>query len=341
MIELNEEDVQIELALQATRAEAQRRLAEAGNTLREVEPTNQRKMPEGPEYLIDKLWPAGGYVLLKAQRKKGKTTVGLNVVRSLFFREKLFGQYGSHEFGLRVAWLNMEMSEGQFSRWLVDAGLFDEPRLYTENLRGEAKALGLFEDRRRARLARRLEDQGIGVLFPDPLGPIMRAYQMDENSTAVGEVVDGLLALTKEANIPHLFVTHHEGKDASRGARGSSVLEDTPEALWSIKRDDREIITEFNAYGRDVDESADLDYDPDGRVLSVTGAVRSGKRTPILAALEEADEPLSGRALFPLVRELGYRGNQTTLNDDLRDLEELEKVINSGSEGRPKWELKT
>jgi len=340
MIEFNEEDVQIELALQATRAEAQRRLAEAGNTLRECEPTNQRKMPEGPDYLIDKLWPAEGYVLLKAQRKKGKTTTVLNVARSLLFREKLFGQYASHEFGLRIAWFNMEMSENQFNRWLIDTGLFDEERLYTENLRGEAKAMGIFEDKRRARLARRLKDQGINTLFVEPLGPLMRAYQMDENSTAVGELVDGLLALTTEADIPHLLVTHHQGKDKGRGARGSSVLEDTPEALWTIERDDRETITEFGAFGRDVDESANLDYDPDGRALTVTGAVRSGKRTPILKALDEADEPLSGRALFPLARERGYQGNLTTLNDDLRSLEELEEVVNQWSETRPKWERK-
>ena len=346
MIEFNadaEKQIKAEMQDMAIRDEARRRLTAAGDTLREVEPTNERQMPKGPKYRIDQVAPAGGYVLLDAQRKAGKTTLELNVTRSLLYGEPLFGEYEPHVGRhLRVAMFNLEMSEGQFSQWLLDTKLFDEPRLYTENLRGEAKALGVLDDRRRGRLARRLEDQGIDVLIADPLGPLIRAYGMDENSTAVGELIDGLLTLTNEAGASELFASHHMGKDVSRGARGSSVLEDTPDALWSLRRNEKEGITTFGALGRDVDESAVLDYDPATRLLSVDGAghVRSGKQTPILGALDEAGGPLSGNALLPLAKKLGYAGNLNTLNEDLKKLAVLDEVVNLGNPARPKWARK-
>lgn len=346
MIEFNadaEKLIVAEMQDMAIRDEARRRLTAAGDTLREVEPTNERKMPKGPKYRIDQVAPKGGYVLLDAQRKAGKTTLELNVTRSLLYDEPLFGEYEPHVGRhLRVAMFNLEMSEGQFNQWLIDTKLFDEPRLYTENLRGEAKALGVLDDRRRDRLARRLEDQGIDVLMADPLGPLIRAYGMDENSTAIGELVDGLLTLTNEAGASELFMSHHMGKDVSRGARGSSVLEDTPDALWSLRRNENTGVTTFSALGRDVDESALLDYDPGTRMLSVDGAghVRSGKQAPILRALDGADEALSGSALHPLAKEHGYDGNLNALNEDLKNLEVTNEVVNEGTEKRPKWARK-
>lgn len=342
MIEYSEEDLQLEMERLAVAAEAKRRLAEMSDTLREVEPTNKRTMPKGPKYRIDQVWPAGGYVLLDAQRKAGKTTAGLNVVRSLIYGDLLFGEYMPRGRNLRVALFNLEMSEGQFNQWLLDTELFHEPRLYTENLRGEAKALGIFDDRRRGRLARLLGDQGIDVLMVDPLGPLMRAYGMDENSTAVGELVDGLLTLAKEAGAAELFAAHHMGKDVSRGARGSSVLEDTPDALWSLRRDERTGVTTFGAFGRDVDEVTELDYDKATRMLSAAGAgsVRSGKRSPILKALDEAGGLVSATALLKLAKKQGYTGNLNTLSADLKDLKKLDEIVNLGTETRPKWERK-
>lgn len=333
-------DIEEALYHMKVQAEAKRLLAAESDTLREVEPTNERKMPKGPTYRIDRVLPAGGYALLDAQRKAGKTTAGLNVARSLLYGEPLFGEYEPRVTRfLRIAMFNLEMSEGQFSQWLLDTKLFDEPRLYTENLRGEAKALGVLDDRRRDRLARRLEDHGIDVLMADPIGPLIRAYGMDENSTAVGELIDGLLTLTSEAGASELLAFHHMGKDVGRGARGSSVLEDTPDALWSLRRNEKTGVTTFGALGRDVDESATLDYNPATRLLSVSGegSVRSGKQTPILRALDKATGPLSGNALLPLAKKCGYEGNLNTLNDDLKKLEVLDEVENRGSPKRPQW----
>jgi hypothetical protein len=263
-------------------------------------------------------------------------------MRSLLYGDLLFGEFMPHGRNLRIAYFNLEMSESQFNQWLIDTELFDEPRLYTENLRGEAKALGLLDDRRRDRLAVRLEDEGIDVIMTDPLGPLIRAHGMDENSTAVGELVDGLLTLGKDSGASEEIAFHHRGKDASRGARGSSVLEDTPDVLWSLSRDEKEGFTTFSAYGRDVDEVVDLDYEPAGRVLSVngTGSVRSGKQTPIYAGLKDADGPISGNALLPLAKEHDYSGNLNTLIEDLQKLATLGEVVKTGTEKRPRWSRK-
>lgn len=339
---LLDSDVELKLEELRIQAEAKRRLAaiESAGKYREISLTNEREIPPGTDYLIDQMMPYDGYVLVTGQKKVGKTTLMINVIKALTQKEKFLGEFSTHEKS-RVALFDTEMSKRQHMLWLESAELLDERKLYTENLRGEARALGLFDDEMEERLVQKLIDQGIDVMVIDPLGPILRAYGIDENSNSeVGRVIDRLLTIKQAANVSGLLINQHQGKDGNLGARGASVLEDTPDAIWKLTRDDRTKRTTLAAFGRDVDETRDLEFDLESRTLNAvrpSGAyLNTDNRKLILDAIR-ANDAMSGRALFEQIKKVGYTRNLENLNDDLREMVERGDVTNTGTENRPKW----
>jgi hypothetical protein len=324
-------------------AEAKRQLAAMENAARwrEISLTNEREIPPGASYMVDHLMPYNGYVLLTGQKKTGKTTLMMNLIKALTKAEKFLGEFGVHE-RCRVALFDMEMDGRQHMRWLDSVGLLHEKKLYTEYLRGEARALGIGDDEREEKLVERLSDLGIDVMIIDPIGPLLRAHGVDENSTDVGQIIDRIIAVKEAAGIPGLIINQHQGKDSKLGARGSSVFEDTPDAIWSLTRDDREKRTTLTAFGRDFDTERDLEYNPDTHVLSATragGSYLDADNSKVITDALRAQPGLSGRALFDQIKRVGYKRNLTDLNDDLRELTERGVVTNEGSESRPKWVL--
>ena len=267
----------------------------------------------------------------------------LNLIRALTRGGMFLGEFKAHDRS-RVALFDMEMDVKQHRRWLDSAGLLHESKLYTENLRGEARTMGLFDDAREEELVQSLIDNGIDVMIIDPIGPLLRAYGVDENSNSeVGRVIDQILAIKQAANVPGLIINHHQGKDGNLGARGASVLEDTPDAIWKLTKDERSGMTTVSAFGRDVDETRGLSYDPETHVLTTVSSrfayINPDNTKVLLDALSDADEPISGNALFKIVKPLGYSSKLEKINDDLRELEDRGKVTNTGSDKRPLWRL--
>ncbi len=338
-----EEDIQLEVEKLLVQREARRRLAEATNLYELPEFKTITEVPARPRWRVEGMLPAGGYVLISAQKKAGKTTIGLNLIRALIDGTEFLGEFRT--FGrARVALIDFEMSDFQLAQWIKDAGLLGNTNLQVMRLRGQAKALGLLDDDRREKIAQQLTDFGADVLIIDPLGPLLRALGVDENSNSeVGRVVDSLLALKEEAGISELVGLHHHGKDNDLGARGASVLADTPDALWQLKRDDRSGLASLTAYGRDVDAKRSLLFNPDTRALTTMRFddvyIKPDNTTALLDALRDADGPLSSREVWNRARDAGYSSKQDKATGDLRELEARGDVINTGKEDRPKWAL--
>jgi RecA-family ATPase len=203
-------------------AEAKRRAAQDEIRLELPDFRVLTEVPVRQKYKVEELMPSDSYVLLSAQKKSGKTTTVINLVRSLVTGEPFLGEFHVHGKA-RVALVDFEMGEGMLSEWLKDAGLLRNDNLYVMTLRGQAKAFDVLDDIRLDELSVKLSDLGVDVLFTDPLGPLMRAYGIDENSVDVGTVVDRLLGLKEAAGISNLVGVHHNGKNDDLGARGSSV----------------------------------------------------------------------------------------------------------------------
>lgn len=209
-------------------------------------------LPDEPQ-LIEGLWPAGGNVLLAAQRKAGKTTAVHNLVRSLIDGDAFLDHFAVSETR-RVALLDFELAPSLLRGWLRDQGIRNPEALLIVPMRGRAASLDIRDDATRTRWARLLRDHGADCLLLDPLRPIIDSLGIDEWH-GVGPLLQAFDALKAEAGIKEGLIVQHHGHHAERAA-GDSRLVGWPDAVWDLTRDDPNdprSFRYFSAYGRDVD----------------------------------------------------------------------------------------
>ncbi|MFM9261265.1 MULTISPECIES: ATP-binding protein [Rhodococcus] len=244
--------------------------------------------PEPPERIADIL-PWDSSLLVIAQRKAGKTTLILNIIRSLLNGTPFLGRFATIPVTGRVAFMNYEVNGAQIGRWADEAGI-DHSRLYVVNLRGRRNPLAVPEDR--AELAQRMRVHGVESVIVDPFG---RAYTGTSQNDA-GEVTAFLVDLDKfvrqEVGARDLVLAVHAGWDGER-ARGSSALEDWGDAMAYLTVDDRDQ-RYFRSKGRldtEVDEDM-LTFDAATRTLALAGTGgRKAQRTVI--KVHELEEPIT------------------------------------------------
>ena len=220
-----------------------------------------------PRYRIDKLWPFGGTVLLAARYKSGKSTLKLNLIRSLCTGESFLGQsvvpVMPEELVLDV---NLEVDERTQQHYARPFGLPGNAAVL--NLRGQAKSFNIISDTIRARIANMLMDLNVKILVVDPLGPLLRVFNLNENSNSSdggGALVEAFNELAHEAGDIDTFLVHHTGHRSQGRARGGSVFGDAADALWSYR---------IGGQGGQVDEEYDQD-EKGTRYFSATGRLES------------------------------------------------------------------
>ncbi|MBB1493511.1 AAA family ATPase [Propioniciclava sp. MC1595] len=268
--------------------------------------------PTEPDARVAELIPWEASTLVVAQRKTGKTTFNLNLARSLITGAPFLGSLAVRPIApdARAAFLNFEVSAAQLARWAADVGV-PADRLFLVNLRGRRNPLADPEDR--ADLAELLRAQRVESLIVDPFG---RAYS-GQSQNDIGEVTAWLADLDRfaraEVGALDLILTAHAGWQGER-VRGASALEDWADSIVLLtKEDDDKGGRRFvRAIGRDVDLEEDaLDFDPDTRTLSLSGAgsrKAAGEErrdvdtaAAILAVLSVHPEGLSGKELADAV----------------------------------------
>ena len=221
-----EKGVQAQLSQLRTRDEARRRYAqETQGRAASFDAgllSDYLRRPEQARYRIDGLLPAEGGMLVVAQRKTGKTTLMLNLARSLVTGEPFLGSFVTRPIAGRVAILNYEVSGSQLARWATEVHVPPD-RLVQVNLRGRRDPLSHIGDR--AELASLLRSHQVESLIVDPFG---RAYRGTSQNDS-GEVGTWLVNLDQfardEAGAQDLVLTAHAGWNGER-TRGSSALED-------------------------------------------------------------------------------------------------------------------
>jgi hypothetical protein len=268
----------------------------------------------GAQYRVDRLWPAGGRVVLSAQRKAGKSTLAGNLLRCLVDGEAFLGEFATHPIEGRVCNLDFELDRNTLRRWMADHDIHQSDRVVIDPLRGRASAFDLLDPQRRRWWAERLKRLEVSVLVVDCLRPILDALGLDESHDA-GRFLVALDELLAAAGIGECLVVHHAGHNGER-ARGDSRLRDWPDAEWRLVRENAERPGEepppdarrfFAAEGRDVGvgETA-LDYEHRTRRLVLAEGNRNDARRKraadgalpaVIQALREAGEPLTSNAV--------------------------------------------
>lgn len=263
--------------------------------------------PDTPTpFLIEGVASAGSRNLLSAQYKAGKTTLLGNLTRSLVDGEPFLGHFGV-QAGQRVALFDNELNENTMRRWLRDQRIQNAAAVSVVTMRGRVGTFNLLDDRCRTQWATRLADLGTSYLMLDCLRPVLDALGLDENRDA-GRFLVAFDALLQEAGIADALVVHHMGHAGER-SRGDSRLQDWPDAIWRLVREDDEPGSPryFTAFGRDVDvHEGRLNFDPVTRRLTYAAGSRSDIRVEaaVVAVLERLAEDaatggrgLSGRAV--------------------------------------------
>lgn len=241
--------------------------------------------PEQPLWRVEGLLPARGRLLLSAQRKTGKTTFTGGLARCLITGEPFLGRLPVQPVAGRVVVLNYEVSGPTLARWYHQQGVPGD-RCVIVNLRGTRNLLA--DERGRAELVDLLCAHDAEVLVVDPFG---RAFTGKSQNDAA-EVAPWLVQLdqvAEAAGVHEVVLTAHAGWDGER-TRGSSALEDWPDAIAWMTRDPETDARFLRAEGRDVDLEEDaLYYDAATRALTLSGAgsrrqVRSDSHLEQLAA---------------------------------------------------------
>jgi hypothetical protein len=212
----------------------------------------------------------------------------MNGARSLVTRTPFLDKFAVNaESDCRVAFLNMELSKGQFNQWISDMGLPAEAKKRIVPYHGRQHgALDFSNPAILDWLAGWLREENISIAFLDPLVAFYDASRWgsgDPNAAflrwwAVFE------QLVLESNLRGAWIGHHSGlsEDAANRGRGASAMMDKPDMSMTLRYEpggdgnytDAPSSTKrfVSVFGRDVDiEEFEIDYDTSLRIYNATG----------------------------------------------------------------------
>ena len=167
-----------------------------------------------------------------AQYKTGKTSLAINLYRSLVNRDPFLGAYTVHEVEGRVAYFDYEMLESSsFRGWLRVGGELDMNKMVTPyHLRGQI--LPLWDKMARAKVVDWLKRNDTTAIIIDTAARAWAGLVDNENSNSeILRFTDSLDQLQYEAGIVDLFLLTHMGRQAAfmpegqERARGATRLE--------------------------------------------------------------------------------------------------------------------
>ena len=304
-----ERGIEVELDKLRIRDEARRRLEDENRPPVAVPPvrglTALLAEPDMPaRYRIDRLAPVDARIILSAQYKAGKTILVGNLLRSLADGHPFLGRFNVNTPARRVVLIDDELSENTLRPWLRDQGIINTDAVVdVVALRGKVAAFNLLDDRRRDEWAARLRDLECDYLILDCLRPVLDSLGLDENHDA-GRFLVAYDALLEEAGVADSTLLQHMGH-ANERARGDSRLQDWPDAIWRMIREDDNPDSPrfFTAYGRDVDvPEGRLRFDPQTRRLTYSAGSRGDAKTEaamvaMIAVLAEHAQEDDGKGL--------------------------------------------
>jgi hypothetical protein len=219
--------------------------------------------------------------MLSAQYKAGKSTLTGNLIRALVDGEPFLGHFAVNTPASAVVLIDDEMSENTLRSWLRAQNIHNTNAVADViTLRGNVAAFNLLDEHCLAAWVQRLHDLGCDYLIVDCLRPILDALALDEHRDA-GRFLVAFDTLLNEADIRDALLVHHMGHAGER-ARGDSRLQDWPDAIWRMMRDNDDPASPryFTAYGRDVEVyEGRLGFDPATRRLTYAAGSRNDAKT--------------------------------------------------------------
>ena len=221
-------------------------------------------------YRIEGLQPLGGNVLLVSGYKAGKTTMTMNLARSLADDESFLDKFEIKSVDGHIAVFNYEITRDMWTRWASEMKIKNPDRIVVAHLRGAA-ITPLWENEYQDRLVAWMIENEIKYWICDPAAMAWRGLLESEgDNLGVAEFTAAIDMVKQRAEIPDALITHHTGRyeqlEDEERARGATRLEDWMDAGWYLTMDKSDRF--LRAMGRDVNqESLALAYDEGTRLL--------------------------------------------------------------------------
>lgn len=214
------------------------------------------------------LHPIGGNVLLVSGYKSGKTTLTLNLLRSLVDETPFLGRFEVEPFAGNVCIVNYEETPSQWRRHVRKLGIKNPERVFAIHRRGKG-IMPLWVDGYRKKVVEMMKRSEIAYWIMDPAAVAWLGLVENENDNSlVGRFAESLDLVKEQAGIGELLLTHHEGRSESGRGRGATRLEDWMDAGWYLEKDGLIGTRALYAKGRDVEvEKFDLEWDEQRHML--------------------------------------------------------------------------
>jgi AAA domain len=268
---------------------------------------------ESVDWLVDKLLPAGGFSLLVAKPKVGKSTLARNLALQVAQGRDFFGkktQQGS------VIYLALEEKRSEVRKHFKEMGATGEKEIYLFAASAPVDAL--------QQIRAVTEEKKPVLIIIDPLFRLTRVK--DGNDYAqVTAALEPLLVLARETGA-HVLCVHHTGKGDREGGDsilGSTAIFAAADTALMMKRSDRyRTVTSQQRYGEDLLETT-LRFDPKTRTVTL-GETKEREETSrmkdaIADFLKGKTEPFTEPEIKEHV-EGNNRLKQTALRELIKDL---------------------
>ncbi|WP_162877344.1 AAA family ATPase [Mycobacterium persicum] len=310
--------------------------------------------PDDP-FIVDGLIPLGKSLGLFSERKGGKTSANVDLMRALLTGQKFLGRFATRlPADAEVVLLDTEMGPDMVQYELSSAGVSDPAqmrRINYHDLCGRSAMLDFRVPAVRTYWQGQIRPGSFIVL--DCLYTVLSVMGIDESSSQVADVIEGFKTLAVECAAAGRVVTHHLGKDPDKGARGHSSIEGSVDTLATIRLDGppaADTPRTFEAFGRrgvSVPPAlVELKADDDGhRRLTMSGNTVSADRRnkqnhrddDIVWKLINENPGKSVRALEDLPVETRHNVSRRRLRQAVERLDLLGYVVNKGTDKRPEW----
>lgn len=260
------------------------------------------------DWVVDDLLPSGIWQL-NAQQKSGKTTLALNLVRSLLtgnaFLRRFETRFGSEE---TIGYFNLELDKAMFLRWVSDLGMAEAEHKRLHLYHARESGFGrpdLKNSRQMQWLIEWLVGNNVTVLFIDTLSKLYDPQYWGggtDPNIPYNRFWQSMESLKREAGLRGVLILHHTGysEEGAQRARGASAMMDNPDVNLTYRHNGSQggaapdSKRYLSANGR-IDQIAEfeLDYDPGPRALHATGSGMSrddaGRRRRAAAVWEYLD----------------------------------------------------
>jgi DNA primase len=278
---------------------------------------------ETVEWLVDDLLPSGGFSLVAAKPKVGKSTLARCLALAVARGEPFLGRTTAHG---PVIYLALEEKRSEVRKHFQAMGASGDEEIYLYTATAPADA---FEQVKAV-----VQEKAPALLIIDPLFRLARVK--DGNDYAqVTTALEPLLALARETCV-HVLVVHHLGKGERAGADailGSTAIRAAVDTSVILKRTERyRTISSEQRYGDDFEETT-LHYDPQTRLITL-GDTKAHEDEAIIAQaildyLQSKAEPVTEVSIDEEIE-----GKTRLKRKALRDLLKSGAIARSGKGGK-------